>query len=58
MTRKIERWHNKFDSKVKQKEFFARDEEFIELDESPTKFDDSTSEEGVSSKQGSGSMKV
>ena len=47
MTRKIEKWHNKFGTKKMHKEFFARDEEFIELDNSPTKFETSSEEEGI-----------
>ena len=45
VTRKIEKWHSKFGSKEMHKEFFARDEEFIELDNSPTKFETSSEEE-------------
>ena len=46
MTRKIEKWHNKFGTKKMQKEIFTKDEEFIELDNSPTKFETSSEEEG------------
>ena len=45
VTRKIEKWHNKYGKETMHKEFFARDEEFIELDNSPTKFETSSSEE-------------
>ena len=45
VTRKIEKWHGKFGSSEMHKEFFARDEEFIELDNSPTKFETSSEEE-------------
>ena len=46
---KIEKWHSKFGSKEMHKEFFARDEEFIELDNSPTKFETSSEEEEIDS---------
>jgi hypothetical protein len=44
VTNKIERWHEKTEI-TGNKEHFEKDEEYIELDCSPTKFDTSSEEE-------------
>jgi hypothetical protein len=41
VTKKIDKWH---DEKSKLKECFARDEEYIEHEQSPTHFDSSESD--------------
>lgn len=42
VTKKIDRWH---DQKSKSKECFEKDEEYVELDRSPTNFESSDDEE-------------
>jgi hypothetical protein len=44
VAKKIDRWH---DAKSKNPEQFERDEEYIELDHSPTNFSSSGDEGGV-----------
>jgi len=44
VTVKIEKWHDKQQSDSKRAERFSRDEDFVELNSSPNKFETSSSE--------------
>jgi len=48
VTSKIERWHERTENEG-NKEHFEKDEEYVELDCSPTKFDTSSEEEEADS---------